>query len=124
VELQRERSLRSLSFTLPVPTPADAPVRPGQLVEFSPEVTPPRRMSGTVPVYPAAARERGLEGAPVVDVWVGETGQVVDVAIVESAGELLDTAVLEAVAGWQFTPARLRGVPVSVRITLQHLFRR
>jgi protein TonB len=93
-------------------------------VEFSPEVTPPRRMSGTVPVYPAAARERGLEGAPVVDVWVGETGQVVDVAIVESAGELLDTAVLEAVAGWQFTPARLRGVPVSVRITLQHLFRR
>ena len=124
VELQRDRLLRALSFTLPVPTPANAPVRPGQLVEFSPEVTPPRRISGTVPAYPSAARERGLEGAPVVEVWVGETGQVVDVAIVESAGELLDTAVLEAVAGWQFTPARLRGVAVSVRVTLQHLFRR
>jgi TonB family protein len=55
---------------------------------------------------------------------VGETGQVIDVAIVESAGALLDAAVLESVAGWQFTPARLRGVPVSVRLTLQHLFRR
>jgi len=124
VELQRDRLLRALSFTLPVPTPANAPVRPGQLVEFSPEVTPPRRISGTVPTYPAAASERGLEGAPVVEIWVGETGQVVDVAILESAGELLDTAVLEAVAGWQFTPARLRGVAVSVRITFQHLFRR
>jgi serine/threonine-protein kinase len=40
------------------------------------------------------------------------------------AGALLDTAVLEAVAAWQFTPARLRGVPVSVRLTFQHLFRR
>ena len=38
--------------------------------------------------------------------------------------KLLDAAVLEAVAGWQFTPARLRGVPVSVRVTFQHLFRR
>jgi TonB family protein len=124
VELERDGLLRALSFTLPLPTPANAPVRPGQLVEFSPEVTPPQRISGTVPAYPPAAQERGLEGAPVVEVWVGETGQVVDVAIVESAGALLDTAVLEAVAGWQFAPARLRGVPVSVRLTFQHLFRR
>jgi TonB family protein len=124
VELERDRPLRALSFTLPLPVPPDAPVRPGQLVEFSSEVTPPRRISGTVPVYPPAAHERGLEGAPVVELWVGETGQVIDVAIVESAGALLDAAVLESVAGWQFTPARLRGVPVSVRLTLQHLFRR
>jgi TonB family protein len=124
VELERDRPLRVLSFTLPVPTPTGAPVRPGQLVEFSAEVRPPQRISGAVPAYPPAALERGLEGAPVVDVWVGETGQVVDVAIVESAGALLDGAVLEAVAGWQFTPARLRGVPVSIRLTFQHLFRR
>jgi TonB family protein len=124
VELERDRPLRALSFTLPVPVPAGAPVRPGQLVELSAEVRPPQKIAGSVPVYPPAALERGLEGAPVVDVWVGETGQVIDVAIVESAGALLDAAVLEAVAGWQFTPARLRGVPVSVRLTLQHLFRR
>ena len=124
VELQRDRPLRALSFTLPFPAPADAPIRPGQLVEFSPAVTPPQRISGAVPAYPPAAHERGLEGAPVVELWVGETGQVVDVAIVESAGALLDAAVLEAVAAWRFTPARLRGVPVSVRLTFQHLFRR
>jgi TonB family protein len=124
VELKRDRPLRALSFTLPLPLPADAPVRPGQLVDFSADVTPPRKVSGRVPTYPPAALERGLEGAPVVEVWIGETGQVIDVAILESAGALLDGAVLEAVAGWQFTPATLRGVPVSMRLTLQHLFRR
>jgi len=49
---------------------------------------------------------------------------VIDVAIVESAGAMLDAAVLEAVTSWRFRPATVRGVPVSVRLTLQHLFRR
>ena len=44
----------------------------------------------------------------MVGIWVGETGEVVDVAIV----------------GWQFSAATLRGVPVSVRLTFQRLFRR
>jgi outer membrane biosynthesis protein TonB len=46
-----------------------------------------------------------------------------DVAILESAGAILDGAVLEAVAGWKFSPATVRGTAVSVRMTLQHLFR-
>jgi protein TonB len=70
------------------------------------------------------ARERGLEGSPVVEVWINETGDVMDVAIVESAGATLDDAVLQAVAGWRFSPATLQGIPVSVRMTVQHLFRR
>src|SRR3989442_9360103 len=53
VELERDRPLRALSFTLPWPTPADAPIRPGQLVEFSPAVAPPPRVSGGVPGGPA-----------------------------------------------------------------------
>ena len=47
-----------------------------------------------------------------------------DVAILESAGATLDGALLEAVTGWKFAPATLRGVPVSMRFTIQHLFRR
>jgi outer membrane biosynthesis protein TonB len=42
---------------------------------------------------------------------------------VDSAGAALDGALLEAVAGWRFTPPLLRGVPVSMRVTVQHLFR-
>ena len=47
-----------------------------------------------------------------------------DVAIVESAGAMLDGALLEAVAGWRFAPATVGGTAVSVRMTVQHLFRR
>lgn len=55
---------------------------------------------------------------------VDEKGNVRDVAIVESAGAMLDAAVLEAITSWRFSTATVRGVPVSVRLTLQHLFRR
>jgi protein TonB len=99
-------------------------VRPGQLVSFGPEVLPPVRISGAIPGYPETARARGLEGTPVIELWVSETGEVFNTALLESAGETLDRALLTAVTRWRFAPATLRGVPVSVRITVQHHFRR
>jgi TonB family protein len=123
VEVKREQPLKALSFTLPVAGGGKGPLRPGQFVPFGPDVAPPCRLSGAIPVYPAAARERGMEGSPVVEIWIDEKGNVMDVAILESAGAMLDGAVLEAVAAWKFKPATVRGTAVSVRMTLQHLFR-
>jgi TonB family protein len=124
IEMRPERPLKGITFTLPSAESEGSAVKPGQFVPFGPEVVPPARVEGALPAYPAAARERGMEGSPVVEVWVSETGHVMDVAIVESAGGTLDGALLEAVAGWRFSPATLNGVPVSVRMTVQHLFRR
>jgi TonB family protein len=124
IELRPERPLKVVTFTLPLPGPGSGVVRPGQLVAFGPEVQPPARISGPLPGYPETARERGLEGTPVVELWVSETGEVFNTAVVESAGDLLDRALLAAVTRWRFAPATLRGVPVSVRITVQHHFRR
>jgi len=124
VEVRRERPLKVLTLTLPPPGSGGGGVRPGQFVAFAPGVIPPRRISGAIPAYPEAARERGLEGSPIVEVWVSETGDVIDVALVESAGAILDGALLEAVASARFAPATLDGVPVSVRVEVQHLFRR
>jgi TonB family protein len=123
VEIRPDRPLRALTLTLAPLRPLDGGVSPGQLVAFGPEVVPPCRVSGALPVYPKGARERGIAGAPIVEVWIGEKGDVMDLAILESAGALLDGALLEAVSQWRFTPARVRGVPVSVRITIQHHFR-
>jgi serine/threonine-protein kinase len=118
-----DKPLRALSVALPPVRAGDGSVRPGQYVAFGPEVTPPRRVAGRPPAYPQDARKKGLEGAPVVEIWIGEKGEVIEVALLESAGGLLDAALLEAVSGWRFSPARLRGVPVSVRMTVQHHFR-
>jgi len=124
IEVKREQPLKVLTFTLPLPRSKAETLRPGQFVPFGPDVAPPRRVSGSIPVYPPAALERGLEGSPVVEIWIDEKGDVMDVAIVESAGAILDGAVLEAVAGWKFSPATVSGTAVSMRLTLQHLFRR
>jgi len=119
----RERPLRALSLTLPRQRPADGSIRPGQHMPFGPEVVPPSRVEGGPPSYPKEAKRKGLEGAPVVELWIGEKGDVVEVVLLESAGALLDAALSEAVKKWRFTPARVRGVPVSVRLTVQHHFR-
>jgi serine/threonine-protein kinase len=124
VEVKREQPLKALSFTLPRVRTGKEALRSGQFVAFGPDVTPPVRLSGPVPAYPPAALERGMEGSPVVEIWIDETGHVMDVAIVESAGAMLDGAVLEAVASWKFRPASVSDTPVSVRLTLQHQFRR
>jgi serine/threonine-protein kinase len=124
VEVRPERCVKVVTFTLPLPGPGPGQVRPGQLVGFGPEVTPPVRVSGAVPGYPETARERGLEGTPVVEVWISEVGEVFNVAVIESAGEILDNALIAAVSRWRFSPAMLRGVPVSLRLTVQHHFRR
>ena len=124
IEVKREQPLKVQSFTLPIARAGQEPLRPGQFVTFGPDVSPPVRLSGAIPIYPPVARERGMEGSPVVELWIDEKGHVMDVAIVESAGAMLDGAVLEAVAAWTFRPATVKGTPVSVRMTLQHLFRR
>ena len=124
VELRPEQPLRVLTFTLPPAGEPGGGVKPGQLVSFGPGVTPPVRTAGPVPGYPETARQRGLEGTPTVELWVNETGEVINAAVLTSAGPLLDKALLAAAQRWRFKPATLRGVPVSVRITVQHHFRR
>ena len=46
---------------------------------------------------------------------VDETGVPTDLRVVESAGPILDEAVLKAVRTWRFEPARKDGVRVKVR---------
>jgi serine/threonine-protein kinase len=123
VEIDRVHPLSALTVSLAPERSDEGELRPGQFFPFGPEVVPPCRVAGSLPAYPESARERGLEGSPVVELWIGEKGDVMDVAIVESAGATLDGALLEAVAAWRFTPARVRGVPVVVRMRVQHHFR-
>jgi protein TonB len=108
------------SASLPRLRPAGQDV----LDTFGPGMVPPRRVSGNPPAYPEAARIAGLEGTSVADVWIDEGGGVGGASVRQSAGELLDRALLEAVAGWRFVPATLEGRPVAVRFVVRHAFRR
>jgi serine/threonine-protein kinase len=109
----------------PAPTgpPTPAPVVEGQLVEMGPGVTPPVRVSGESAAYPPRARKLRLGGSVLVDLVVDEGGLPTDLRVAESAGPILDEAVLAAVRTWRFEPARKDGVRVKVRWQARQTYR-
>jgi protein TonB len=84
----------------------------------------PKRIAGEPPAYPEAARRLKLEGRVAVDMVIDEAGQPTQIRILESAGEVLDAAVLEALRSWRYEPTLQDGRPVRVRHAYRHTFAR
>jgi TonB family protein len=120
VTLDPEQPVVRLSSVLPPRGAAGGERRPGY-VALGPDVTPPRRLTGELPALPATS---GLERAVSVrlDVWVGTNGEVEHALLHRPDGTAYDQALIDAVRRWRFEPARRAGVPVAVRITVQHFF--
>jgi serine/threonine-protein kinase len=120
LRLERDRSARSAAST-PLIT---LPVRRGDLVALDATVTPPQRVKGEAATYPKEAERNHFLGTVKVEFTVDEKGRAADLRVVESAGEVLNDAVVEAVKSWEFTPARKNGVPVKVRWQWTQTFRK
>ncbi len=106
-------ALRSVSTT-----------RKGDLVELGLDMTPPQRIRGEFASYPEDAIEQGEEGTVIVEMIITEGGHPVDLQVIESAGSILDRAVLDALWAWRFQPAEKDGVRVRVRWRVSQSFRR
>jgi serine/threonine-protein kinase len=104
---------------------AKDPVAPraGQLVELGPDDKPAKRISGDAPSYPPMARRRGQQGRVTVEFVLTEDGVPTELTVIESAGEILDTAVLESVANWRYEPAEKDGVKVRIKMRVRQTFR-
>ena len=63
------------------------------------------------PVYPQAARERGLEGHVIVRFDVTEMGTVSNVVVIESSSRLFNRAAINAAKRFRFKPQIVDGVP-------------
>lgn len=64
--------------------------------------------------YPAAARQKGIEGFVVIGVLVGANGSVQNVRVLESQPPgTFDRYATEFVQSWRFQPGRYKGDPVS-----------
>jgi TonB family protein len=84
-----------------------------------------KRRLGTSPSYPsdrAPRLERGERVSVTVTFLVSATGEVQDVEVTESAGELIDGVVTSAVGGWRYEPAMIGDVPVKVRVLFRQTF--
>ena len=94
---------------------AVAEVEPGDLVALTPDVEPPKKLSGDPPALPRAGRGLELPAVVLLEFVVDEQGRVVAPNVLESAGKLLDGASLEAIRSWTYEPATKRGMKVKVR---------
>jgi TonB family protein len=97
-------------------------VREGDFLEPGPDVTPPQKISGETAPYPEAARKLKLRGTVAVEMTVTEQGEPAELRVVESAGEILDGAVLASVREWRYTPAQKNGVKVRTRVRVEQTF--
>jgi len=83
---------------------------------------PPEPIKHVQPEYPKEALEKGLEGRVLVEAVIDENGNVIDARIEYSDNEIFNEAALAAMRKMKFKPAKLRGIPVKVRIIQPFIF--
>jgi general secretion pathway protein A len=105
----------------PPPAKEDA----NEQVPLSSDVTAPKILRASKPVYPYSAQLRRIEGTVIVSVLVSPVGDVEAVRILRSAGSNygLDQAAVAAVKRWKFTPAVQNGKRVRVWVSYPILFK-
>lgn len=96
------------------------PIFPFVAIPVSQGVTGGRLIHKVEPIYPSEARLQRVEGAVVLDVLVGEDGNVHTVRVTNGQ-PLLAKAAASAVKQWRYQPFELNGKPVSIhnQITIQ-----
>ncbi|HXV65290.1 MAG TPA: TonB family protein [Vicinamibacteria bacterium] len=97
--------------------------KPGDLIELGPGDPSPKRVSGEPPAYPAIARRLNQQGRVTVEFVLDENGVPTELQVIESAGEVLDAAVLESLSTWRYEPAQKDGVKVRVKMRVRQSFR-
>ncbi|MDD5383211.1 MAG: energy transducer TonB [Candidatus Margulisbacteria bacterium] len=90
-----KQAIRTVS--VPAPAPQIAAPLP---------IMPPVITFKVLPVYPAAALQKGLEGTALLSVYIGLNGQPEKVEVKTSSGvPEFDGSAVQAVEQWRFTPA-------------------
>jgi len=84
-------------------------------------IVPAKLVKRVQPIYPAEAREKGIEGTVKLKVIVGKDGSVTVVSIVEG-DPLLSPAAIEAVRQWRYEPWQLNGQPIDMDTTIDLVF--
>ncbi len=78
---------------------------------------PPVLLSRVMPLYPAQARARGIDGEVVLRAIVARDGHVERDIVIAQSSPLFDQPAIDALRQWRFEPGRDRGGhPVRVML--------
>jgi periplasmic protein TonB len=75
----------------------------------------------TSPIYPAIAREAGVQGTVVLMATISRNGTIENLRVA-SGPAMLRQAAIEAVKTWRYRPYLLNGEPVEVETTVNVVF--
>ena len=92
----------------PLPTAAPATLPP---VRVGGEIKRPVKTKDASPDYPQIAVISRVQGVVIIEATIDVDGTVQEARVLRSI-PLLDSAALDAVKQWEFTPTLLNGVPV------------
>src|SRR5512135_2124046 len=84
-------------------------------------VPAPKRTKHVQPVYPQEALAQGIRGIVILEIILDKQGKVESTAVVRSVPGL-DEAAVAAARQWEYTPTKVDGKPVRVRITVPVVF--
>jgi len=96
---------------------------PDNIVPLEEVDTEPELRERVDPRYPAAAVERGIEGTVTVSALISETGDVLDVVVVQGLAGGFNEETVKAVMQWKYDPAIKDGQPVKVRKQISITFK-
>jgi periplasmic protein TonB len=99
----------------PLPTPPQVPDR--RLLKVGGSIRAPKRIAASAPIYPPVAMSARVDGVVILEAMIDEQGRVDQVRVLKSV-PLLDSAAVDAVRTWRYTPTLLNGVPVAVLMTV------
>ena len=74
-------------------------------------------------VYPASAKESGVEGKVLVKAIIDEKGNVIETSILKSVSEDCDRAAMDAIKKTNFTPGIKNNKPVKAEVTIPIMFK-
>ena len=95
--------------------PAAAPAPPAPAGPVSVGNLTSKLISGTPPSYPVEARRKRETGTVVLRLVLSTEGRISSIVIHKSSGvDKLDSAALEAVRKWRWSPTLRNGAPVEV----------
>jgi protein TonB len=89
----------------------------GPVIRVGGNVAQANRISVVAPVYPAEAKQNGIQGTVKLQITIDKEGHVSQWAVLSGPAELIQSAT-DAVQQWGYKPSLLNGEPVTVVTTV------
>jgi periplasmic protein TonB len=111
------------------PPPFTEKDKPERVPEFYPYVEEPPTIIGGIEalnkivVYPELAIKANVQGQVLVEAFIDENGNVVNVELRKGLGAGCDDAAINAVRSVKFNPGKQRGRAVKVRVSVPIIFK-